>query len=412
MMKFQVLSLAALASLISSFALDDSPPNVKPELTGNTVVKALIKNTGSDYHKLLKTGTFLDDSDVQKVEVSKAEEKIPFDGLRLRVSISNLDESAFQIIAVGESLEVSFDMAAAHDLSSGGNFKVVTSGAFAYATLNSTSIAGAVPFISNSVDAAIDGEQAGKVRRDYIDLAKRSIVQSDCTGAHRTATLTALSNCASLARTAASAATSPSNAAKLAEYFKSSSASVRATVARVFTNVAMQCGSSTTIAGSRYYCTDVYGACSSGVLAYTIPATSQTVNCPLFFTDLTSLSRACHAQDQATTVVHEMTHLLQVKGTSEYGGFGYDSVMKLSAAQNLNHADTYALFAQGELSLGVMDVLRANEMQRFMPGARPCNLRNVRVEHTGSVDLALSRYVSVWKVDFVMNRTRLGELLS
>ncbi|KAJ4313807.1 hypothetical protein N0V94_006769 [Neodidymelliopsis sp. IMI 364377] len=342
-MKVQILSLAALASLVSGFSLEDSPLNVELEITGNTAVKALIKNTGSEDLKLFKTGTFLDDSDVEKVEVFQAEQKVPFDGIRLRVSTSNLDESAFQIIAAGETIEASFDIATAHDLSSGGDFKLVTEGAFAYANLDSTEIAGAVPFITNSVDTAIDGEKAGKIRRDYIELSKRTVVQTDCTGTRRTATLTALSNCASLARTAAAAANS--NTAKMTEYFKSTTSATRSTVAAVFNRVASQCGSSTS-GDSRYYCSDVRGACSSGVLAYTSPSTSQMVNCPLFFSGLTALSRTCHAQDQATTVLHEMTHLTQVKGTSDYNGYGYSFVRSLSAAQNLNHADTYTLFAQ------------------------------------------------------------------
>lgn len=159
-----------------------------------------------------------DDSHVEKIEVFQAGEKVAFDGIRLRVSTSNLDESAFQILAAGESIEAFFDMAVAHDLGAGGDFDVVTEGAFAYAELDSTAIAGAIPFTSNTVAAAVNGEQAAKVRRDYQDLAKRTVVQTDCTGTRRTATTTALSNCASLARTAASAAAN--NAAKLNEYFK------------------------------------------------------------------------------------------------------------------------------------------------------------------------------------------------
>lgn len=345
-MKVQALSLAALAAVAFGFSLDDSPLNVELEFTGNTAVKALIKNTGSEDLKLFKTGTFLDDTHVEKVEVfkaGKAEEKVAFDGIRLRVSTKNLDESAFHILPAGESIEASFDIAVAHDLSAGGDFDVLTEGAFAYAELNSTAIAGAVPFISNKVQAAVNGEQAGKVRRSYLELTKRTIVQSDCTGTQRSATTTALSNCASLARTAASNA--QSNNAKMTEYFKSTSASTKSTVATVFNNIATQCGS-TTSGNSRYYCSDILGACSGGVLAYTYPSTSQMVNCPLFFSGLTALSRQCHAQDQATTVLHEMTHLTQVKGTSDYGGYGYSFVRSLSAAQNLNHADTYTLFAQ------------------------------------------------------------------
>lgn len=347
-MKIQALSLTALAILASGFSLDDSPLHVELEFTGNTAVRALIKNPGTEDLKLFKTGTFLDDSHVEKVEVFKAEEKVPFDGIRLRVSTKNLEESAFQVIAAGESIETSFDIAVAHDLSSGGAFKVLTEGAFAYANLNSTDIAGAVPFISNSLDAAIDGEKAGKVRRDYQELAKRTVVQSDCTDTHRTAITTALTNCVSLARTAATNA--QSNDAKVNEYFKSTSDSTKSTVATVFDRIATQCGSSTS-GDTRYYCTDILGVCSSGVLAYTYSSTSQIINCPLFFSGLSALSSSCHTQDQATSVLHEMTHLTQVKGTSDYGGYGYNFIRSLSAAQNLNHADTYALFAQGELDL-------------------------------------------------------------
>lgn len=219
-MKVQVFSVAALASLASAFsdALSkrDSPLSVALEVTGNTEVKAVITNTGSEDLKLFKTGTFLDDALVEKVEVFQSGEKVPFEGIRLRVSTSNLDESAFHILAAGESVEAAFDIAAAHDLAAGGDFDLVTEGAFSYAELDSTQIAGAVPFTSNTVSAAVDGEKAAKVRRDYRELAKRTVVQSDCTGTRRTALTTALSNCASLARNAASAAVS--NSAKLNEY--------------------------------------------------------------------------------------------------------------------------------------------------------------------------------------------------
>jgi deuterolysin len=346
-MKFQVLSVAALASLASALSgLDkrDSPLDVSLELTGNTEVKATIKNTGTEDLKLFKTGTFLDDSHVEKVEVFKAGEQVAFEGIRLRVSTANLDESAFQILKAGESIETAFDIAVAHDMSAGGDFDLLTEGAFAYADLDSTAIAGAVPFSSNKVVAAVDGAKAGKVRRDWIDLAKRTTLQSDCTGTRRSATVTALSNCASLARTAASAV---SNTAKLQEYFKSTS--VGSQVATVFNNIASECGS-TTGGASRQYCTDILGACSNGVLAYTSPSTSQMVNCPSFFSALPATSRTCHAQTQANTILHEMTHLRLVKGTSDYGGYGYNFVRSLSASQNLNHADTYTLFAQCKFS--------------------------------------------------------------
>ena len=75
---------------------------------------------------------------------------------------------------------------------------------------------------------------------------------------------------------------------------------------------------------------------------YTLPSGSYMVNCPLYFSALTGLSRTCHAQDQATTSLHETTHLSQIAGTDDFGTYGYAGVRSLSAAQNLRHADTYA----------------------------------------------------------------------
>lgn len=191
------------------------------------------------------------------------------------------------------------------------------------------------------IQADIDGEQASAARIDFHQ--KRTIVQSDCTGTKLTVTRTALSNCASLARAASTAASSGA-AAKVTEYFKSATSSVRSTVSTVFSRVASECGS-TSSGVSRYYCSDVYGACSSGVLAYTLPSASYMAYCNLYFTALPALTSSCHAQDQATTNLHEVTHLTQIKGTSDYNGYGYSFVRSLSASQNLNHADTYSLFA-------------------------------------------------------------------
>ena len=159
-------------------------------------------------------------------------------------------------------------------------------------------------------------------------------------------TQAALSSCAQLAAAAASAAASNSSgsADKMTEYFKAADNSTRGVVSGVFGKVAAECGS-TTAGVADYYCSDPYHACSDGVLAYTVPAQSYMAYCPLYFTELPPRTETCHAQDQATTNLHEVTHLRQVKGTEDYGGYGYDFVQSLTKAQNLNHADTYALFA-------------------------------------------------------------------
>jgi deuterolysin len=223
---------------------------------------------------------------------------------------------------------------------------VATSGFIPYATGNSTVLSSTpLAFSSNTLTAKVDGAAAAIVRREFHALAQRQVVQSDCTGTRLTATRTALTECRQLAAAASQAAAS-GPAAKMTEYFKSSSTATRNTVAGVFAKVASECGASPSGGVSRLYCSDVYQSCSSGVLAYTLPSQSYMVNCNLYYSALSSLSRTCHDQDQATTTLHETTHLSQIAGTTDQGGcYGYNCVKSLSAAQNLKHADTYALFA-------------------------------------------------------------------
>ncbi|KAH7138855.1 metallo proteinase [Dendryphion nanum] len=340
----KAFTIASIVSLVSAHAINlpkrSTGLEVKIELTGNTAVKALITNTGDSDLKVLRSGSILDDTPVEKAEVFQGDSKVAFDGIRIEMLVTNLSEDVFEVIPAGKTIEKSFDVAHMHDLSAGGSYDIVTSGALAFANAGSTELAGAVTFGSNVIKTDVDGQLAETSRAEF--LQKRTIVQSDCTGTRRTQVTTAISNCRSLAATASSAANS--NNAKMTEYFKSTSASAKSTVATVFNRIVSECGS-TTSGNSRFYCTDVYGACSSNVIAYTLPSQSYMAYCNLFFT-MPALSRTCHAQDQATTVLHEATHLTQVKGTSDYNGYGYNFVRSLSSSQNLNHADTYTLFAQ------------------------------------------------------------------
>lgn len=273
---------------------------------------------------------------------TKTGSKVAFSGIKIRVTTDNIPEESFQIIAPGETVETSFDVAELHDLSTGGAFDIAAAGVFSTAAVDSTEITGAVPFTSNTISASVDGAAAEKIRRDFV---KRSAVQTDCTGTKKTSSVTALANCKTLAQAAYNAASS--NTAKVNEYFKSTSSSTISTLQSVFTKVISECGSSTS-GVSKTYCTDVYGnGCSSNVLAYTLPSGSYIVNCPLYFSALPALTKTCHAQDQATTTLHETTHLSQIKGTSDLG-YGYTAATKLSTSSALNNADSYALFANGK----------------------------------------------------------------
>lgn len=125
----------------------------------------------------------------------------------------------FQTIPAGETVEATFDVAHTHDLSAGGAIYLSAEGALSYAAPNTTELAGVVPFSSNVLSAVeVDGAAAAAARSRFLDdVTKRSVVQSDCTGTKLTALRTAESSCASLARAAATAASSGS-ASKVEEY--------------------------------------------------------------------------------------------------------------------------------------------------------------------------------------------------
>lgn len=262
------------------------------------------------------------------------------------MATSSLTDDSFKSIAAGETIEVEIELAELYDLSKSGKYNVLAQGVIEYAEGDSTALSGAVlSYSSNQLSIDVDAAKTAKIDTALQSLAKRTAVQSDCTGTRLSAIRTALSNCNRLATAAATAATSGS-ASKFSEYFKTTSSSTRSTVAARLRAVASDCASSS--ATTRTYCTDIYGACSSGVLAYTLPSNNYIAYCPLFFNQLPALSGTCHQQDQATTVLHEETHAPAVysPGTQD-NGYGYSAATSLTAARALANADSYALYANG-----------------------------------------------------------------
>jgi deuterolysin len=253
-----------------------------------------------------------------------------------RIATSSLTEDSFKSIAAGETIEVEIELAELYDLSKSGKYNVLAQGVIEYAENDSTALSGAVlSYSSNQLSIDVDAAKTAKIETALQSLTKRTAVQSDCSSTRLTAIRTALSNCNKLATAAATAATSGS-ASKFQEYFKTTSSTTRSTVAARLRAVASDCAS-TTGGKTRTYCTDIYGGCESNVLAYTLP-----------FYQLPALSGQCHAQDQATTVLHEETHAPAVysPGTQD-NGYGYSAASSLTAARALANADSYALYANG-----------------------------------------------------------------
>ncbi|CAN8099697.1 unnamed protein product [Discula destructiva] len=323
----------------------DSPLEVTVEPAGNSALKASITNTGSEPIRLLKAGSILDDRAIERAEIYSGSDKLAFEGIRLAIMQSNLRDEAFQTLQAGETVENTWDPAEVHDMSSGGDVNFVVRGSFLTAAVGSTEITDEIPF-NSALSSTVDGVAAAKVRRSFVEniQAKRSMVQNDCTGAIGDAQTAAFSNCARLASAALQVAQSgPGD--KLVEYFNSESSSVRQQVAGVFENIAQECGS-TTDGVAEQYCSDVLSSCDdqSGILAYTVPSMNIMVSCGIYFDELPGLETRCHRQDQATTTLHETTHLRAIAGTQDLA-YGYSLAVRLSTSEALDNADTYALFA-------------------------------------------------------------------
>lgn len=257
------------------------------------------------------------------------------------------EESNFQIIPAGESVEVTFDIAEIYNLSNGGSFDVQSNGQLSYAKSGDITKLGYISFESNKLNTHVDGAAAAASYSSFHQMMKRETIRSDCTGAKLTAVQTASKNIRDIATKAAEGARS-GPAKKMTEYFESASQQTRNVVAGAFDKMAKLY--STSGGKPDVYCTDRASNCQGGVVAYTLPSQNYIVYCPTWFSSYQPLDRTCRKVDQAHIAVHESTHLSLVKGTSDYNTYGYANSINLPASQNLNHADTYAYFAHDTLS--------------------------------------------------------------
>jgi deuterolysin len=256
---------------------------------------------------------------------------------------ASLPAEVFLALAPGQSQDSLVDVASLYDIQ-GGTYTISTSDVIEYAFMNSTSIEGVIPYASNELTVEITEDEISKHSPAIKPMAldKRTQVSS-CSGAQGRALRAAIDYTVGLASNAATAASSGSTQ-KFQEYFRTTSANGRSTVANRFEAIAQE-ASSQTSGASAYHCTDVLDACSPGVIAYTSPAQNIIANCDIFY-QLPAVSRGCGDQSQAATVLHEFTHAPGIfpPGTQDFA-YGYSASTRLSAQQAINNADNYALYA-------------------------------------------------------------------
>ncbi|KID72730.1 uncharacterized protein G6M90_00g092900 [Metarhizium brunneum] len=180
------------------------------------------------------------------------------------------------------------------------------------------------------------------------DMGKRASVEGDCD--QKAAIETALKSCADYANAAVEELKKKDS--QLFEFFfKKENDGQRDKIAKRYEQIAAECGAAQ---GGKISvtCKEVIGSC-------TVPETGQDATavadtkvgdrlgtrvqlCKPFFN---LREGGCGQFDRPSTLVHELSHSLV--GTKDFkASYGLKAIQGLTAAQNLEHADTYGFFSQ------------------------------------------------------------------
>jgi len=258
----------------------------------------------------------------------------------------NAGESVFKDIAGGDSVDVTFDIAEAYDLSTGGVFDLQSEGSFYIAKAADIRNLDMVSFSSNNIRAYMDGDEAAKAYTAFHQTMKHAIIQPSYQGQRRDDIGTAIYNTHRLAVMAAKAARNRP-ARKIREYFERADQQTRNIIATGFEKMAQRYASKDGQTPRLFYnnITNFY----SRNTAYTLLGQGNIIYYNIWF-NYPRFTPVCRKVDQAHIAVHEASHLPMFKGTKDFNIYGYQNSINLPAGRNLNHADTWAYFAHDTLS--------------------------------------------------------------
>ncbi|KAK1220655.1 hypothetical protein PQX77_016611 [Marasmius sp. AFHP31] len=292
---------------------------------------ATVKNTGSDAVKILKYATILDETlPTRSFKVTKDGEEVPFTGIKVSIDLEAAGESAYTVIPAGESITVNHDVGSLFDFATvgAGNFKFEPLTEFHLVDSEASFVESEVEVNSNALEVAV-------TKAEKRELEKRA--RNACTNASQTSFInSAYSEGKSMASAAASYIGSNGANTLYTQYFKTNPTS---TVRNVFTTVANENSSTRTL-----NCNDALGACTSGVIAYTVISTTNVYFCSIFFQEV-SQNALCTGQTtvanrniRGATVLHELTHA--VSGTTDVT-YGCAADRALAASSQVRNADNY-----------------------------------------------------------------------
>lgn len=303
---------------------------------------AIVTNYGAEPVKILKYGTILDDKlPTRSFAVEKDGTTVPFRGVKLSVSLDDVDDSAFTIIPAGESVTVRHDVTSLYDFAS------VGTGNFSFQPVTNFQILGTnetFKTVKQFNKIAIEAESM--VVQVTKDISKRELPQVNkravdiCTAPEQKAFI---DDSYIEGKSLAAYGASYINANGANELYKAYWGNTTTSrVLSVFNAVANENSSSRTLS-----CVDTYAVCSAGVIAYTVTSTSNIHYCSIFFQEVPTIGVCSRTTVAARnirggTTLHELTHALS--GTSDVS-YGCAANQALSDSDKFINADNYNCFA-------------------------------------------------------------------
>ncbi|PFH47135.1 hypothetical protein AMATHDRAFT_152893 [Amanita thiersii Skay4041] len=337
------LGLAAVGLASPHKRFDGITVELSAPKTVNTIddlkLTASVTNTGSEAVKLLRYATILDDKlPTKSFTITKDGSEVAFQGVKLAVSLQDLDDTAFTTLSAGESLTVTHEIAALFDFESAGagTFNIEPSVTF-QAVSAEERLASATFHEISATGSKVDVEISGDLARRQMKQSKRAV--DTCTNSSLRSFIDAsYSEAKTLARVSSSYVSTHGADSLYQQYFKSNPTS---TVISVLNAVANENSSSRTL-----NCNDPLGACTSGVIAYTVISTTNIYYCSIFYNEVptSSLCTGTSVSSRSVrggTTLHELTHA--VAGTTDVI-YGCANDIALSASNSIRNADNYNCF--------------------------------------------------------------------
>ncbi|KAF9004354.1 Deuterolysin metalloprotease family-domain-containing protein [Cyathus striatus] len=339
---FAATALATPFKKFDGLKVDVSAPGGSVSSVDELRFTATVTNTGAESVKILRYGTILDDKlPTKPFVVTKDGAAVPFTGIKISVSLTDIDDAAFTIIPAGESVTVSHEVSSLYDFASAGT------GKYSFEPISNFVVAGAAEKVISvesvskviATSSAVEVEITGDIAKRELPRINKRATDICTTASKKTFIDASYTEGKNLAKVASSYVTSKGSSDTLYKSYFGSTATSKVTT--ILNAVANESSSSRTLS-----CIDSYSACSSGVIAYTVISTTNIYFCSIFFNEVAT-ANLCSGTTVASrnvrggTTLHELTHAV---GDTDDVTYGCSADQALSDSNKIKNADNFNCF--------------------------------------------------------------------